>query len=283
MNEGELLLRDGRTAAYAEFGDPAGRPVLYCHGSPSSRLEPLFVGEETIARAGLRLVAPDRPGIGRSSPLRRVTFGGWTADAIQIVDHLGWDRFAVLGNSGGTGFAVACAALLLERVTRLALVSGAWRMDSPEAREGLQGMYATVQLLAKRAPWLLRLMFTMMGAGKPGDDDQKMAEFLAPPDAACMRSGDRAESGRRIMAEALRQEPRAAVDEMRLYLRDWDFELSRIRVPVVMHHGREDRNAPVAMARALAAAIPGAQLTEYPDEAHLSTLCNRFESVAGWL
>ena len=65
-----LTLPDGRTLAYAEFGAADGRPVQYCHGSPSSRLEPLLVGNDEWARQGLRLIAADRPGWAarRSSP-----------------------------------------------------------------------------------------------------------------------------------------------------------------------------------------------------------------------
>jgi pimeloyl-ACP methyl ester carboxylesterase len=61
-----LTLPDGRRLAYAEYGDPNGHPVFYFHGTPSSRLEPLILGDEAIAQSGLRVIAPDRPGVGQS-------------------------------------------------------------------------------------------------------------------------------------------------------------------------------------------------------------------------
>ena len=66
--EGSVRLPDGRAMAYAEWGDPAGRVVLGCHGSPSSRLERHVEDPADYLRWGVRLVVPDRPGFGRSDP-----------------------------------------------------------------------------------------------------------------------------------------------------------------------------------------------------------------------
>lgn len=97
-----IRLRDGRTLAYAEFGAPAGLPVIYCHGIPSSRAE----GELTLrgscaAQLGLRVIVPDRPGMGGSDfqPKRRVI--DWPSDVVELVDALQLGRFAMLGSSGG--------------------------------------------------------------------------------------------------------------------------------------------------------------------------------------
>ena len=63
----EVRLRDGRTIAYTEYGDPSGLPIVYCHGVPSSRAEgDLIVQGTTAAALGLRIAVPDRPGVGRS-------------------------------------------------------------------------------------------------------------------------------------------------------------------------------------------------------------------------
>src|SRR5262249_39080994 len=83
--------------SYAEFGRPEGDPVLYFHGSPSSRLEPLLLGDEMLGRLGLRVISPDRPGMGGSDfqPGRRIT--DWPADVTSLADAPGLDRFAVRG------------------------------------------------------------------------------------------------------------------------------------------------------------------------------------------
>ena len=98
--ENLLTLPDGRKLAYAEFGKPDGYPVLYCHGIPSSRLEPLLFGDGVLSQFGLRLIAPDRPGMGGSDFQTDRSFSDWPEDVGFLVETLGLDRFSVLGVSG---------------------------------------------------------------------------------------------------------------------------------------------------------------------------------------
>jgi pimeloyl-ACP methyl ester carboxylesterase len=82
--ESHIVLPDGRRLAYAEFGAHGGRPVLYFHGSPSSRLEPLLVGDKVWTRHGLRVIAPDRPGMGLSDFQPGRGFSHWPADVAAL-------------------------------------------------------------------------------------------------------------------------------------------------------------------------------------------------------
>ncbi|MEO0708111.1 MAG: alpha/beta hydrolase, partial [Cyanobacteria bacterium J06649_5] len=75
-----LTLPGDRRLAYADYGDPNGHPVLYFHGGGTSRLEPLLLGDDVFVRLGLRLIAPDRPGIGRSEFQPNRGFSDWTKD-----------------------------------------------------------------------------------------------------------------------------------------------------------------------------------------------------------
>src|SRR3954471_5104021 len=129
--EGSVRLRDGRTLAYAEWGDPGGWPVLGCHGSPSSRLERHVEDPGTSRRWGVRFVVPDRPGFGCSDPQpgRRVL--DWPDDVGQLLEHLGIDRFAVLSLSGGAAYALACAHVFADRVHAVGVLGGAPPPDVP--------------------------------------------------------------------------------------------------------------------------------------------------------
>jgi pimeloyl-ACP methyl ester carboxylesterase len=95
-----LRLKDGRKLAYAEYGDPSGRPVFYFHGFPSCHLE-ISLADETAKRLGVRLIALDRPGFGLSGFQRRREIDDWPDDVKEAAEQIGIRRFAALGVSGG--------------------------------------------------------------------------------------------------------------------------------------------------------------------------------------
>ena len=142
-------LRDGRSLAWSEVGDPLGRPVLFFHGCPDTR-RAAWSGHEAARRLGVRLIAANRPGYGASTPAapsyRRVA-----DDAVALADLLGLDRCGLLGMSVGGTYALACAAHHPDRVDAAALVATpgeAARMDPPWTRDDLdadgQGWYAAL-------------------------------------------------------------------------------------------------------------------------------------------
>src|SRR5437868_3450532 len=101
-------LPQGRQLAFAEYGDPTGYPVLFCHGWPSS----CTMGEltDTAAReVGVRIISPDRPGISGSGPPAERTLLDWPPVLERLVNHLGLDQFGMLGISGGAPYSFAGA------------------------------------------------------------------------------------------------------------------------------------------------------------------------------
>lgn len=281
--DSSLILPDGRRLGYAEFGDPGGAPVLYFHGSPSSRLEPLFIGDETWRRLGLRVIAPDRPGMGLSDFQPRRGFSDWPRDVTVLADALGIERFSVMGFSGGGPYVAVCAAKIPERIHSAVIVSGGWQMTTPEAREGLPFMNRIMLTFSRRAPALLRLLLTGMGSINQGEREKELAQFkkrLPAADHAALSEPGRLEAFGQGIRESLRQGTRGPAWDLRLVVHPFDFRLDEIRMPLHLFHGTLDRNSPVALARRAAAEIPGAQLTVYPEDAHLSTLCNHVEEFA---
>jgi pimeloyl-ACP methyl ester carboxylesterase len=123
-----LTLPDNRRLAYAEFGKPDGHPVFHFHGSPSSRLEPLLLGDDVFSQLGLRIIAPDRPGMGQSDFQPDRGFSDWSDDVVFLADALGLDKFSILGISGGCGYVAACAAKVPERLHSavIVLAHGQW-------------------------------------------------------------------------------------------------------------------------------------------------------------
>src|SRR5215510_3859408 len=180
-------LPDGRKLAYAEFGKADGFPVLFFHGAPSSRLEPLLIGDEAFAKINLRLISPDRPGMGGSDFQPNRGFSDWTPDVISLVEALGLKEFSILGNSGGGGYAAVCAARIPERLHNVVIVSGGWKMNQPEAMNNLPLRNRLVFILADKVPFLLKPILNMMAAPSQGEPEQQLAQLkptLHPADYA---------------------------------------------------------------------------------------------------
>jgi pimeloyl-ACP methyl ester carboxylesterase len=130
-------LPDGVRLSFREVGSATGRPVLYLHGTPSSRKEAGGQLAEVAATLGLRILAPDRPGYGRSS-FFRYDVRGYPEHLVDLLDMLELGQVGVIGVSGGGSYACACAALLGPRVTRTALIAS----TAPPDLEGVRAAWS---------------------------------------------------------------------------------------------------------------------------------------------
>ena len=98
-----------------------------------------FPDPATAADLGVRAITLDRPGIGGSDPQADHRVADWPADVTALADALGIDRFGVIGYSAGVPYALACAALIPERLTGVAVTNSASAMiylarEDPEVR-----------------------------------------------------------------------------------------------------------------------------------------------------
>jgi pimeloyl-ACP methyl ester carboxylesterase len=281
--DNRISLPDGRRLAYAEFGQPDAYPVLYFHGSPSSRLEPLLIGDEVLSQYGLRLIAPDRPGMGQSDFQPKRTFSDWPQDVLFLADQLGLGRFAVMGNSGGGPYVAICAARIPERLRSAVIVSGGWRMDWPEAKNNMPFVNRLVMTLAGKAPSILRLLLKAMRATSGSEREKELAQLkkrVPAVDYKAFAEGGRLEAFGQVMGECLRQGTKGAAWDMSLYVREFGFQLNEIKIPLQWFHGAQDENSPIALVQRVVAELPSAQLITYQTEAHLSTLCNHQDEIA---
>lgn len=283
----ELTLRDGRTLAYNVYGNPSGKPIIYCHGVPSSRVEgDLIINGVTASALGLRVIVPDRPGVGRSQaqPGRRIV--DWPNDVIDLAAALGLEAFAVLGSSGGAPYAAACGALIPSRARVVGVLGGMAPPDAPGFLSAMSGPLRMMFRLARSTPALLRgLLRLNLRAARGGGEraSQRMAKWAPEPDRIHLR---RAEVSRGFLAcfeEACRQGPAGPVEDMRLIARPWGFDLAAVKVPVLLWHGELDRNVPVVAGRYMAGAFPNCRATFYAADAHLSVPLNHQEEILGAL
>ncbi len=151
-----FTLPDGRRLSYNQYGPASGHPVFYFHGSPSSRLDIHLMAPDFLHQSPFRIISVDRPGMGRSDFQPGRGFSHWASDVAALAGELGLDKFAVLGVSGGGGYVAACARFIPDCLTAALIVSGAGRMDWPEATAGLPPQTKMIWKLAKRSPLLTR-------------------------------------------------------------------------------------------------------------------------------
>ncbi len=273
-------LADGRDLGWTEYGDAGGWPVLGFHGTPGSRLQ-VAVHEAPVLAAGVRLVAPDRPGYGFSTfqPGRRLV--DWPRDVEQLADHLGIDRFSVMGISGGGPHAAACAALLPGRVAAAAIVSGAGPLADPRAAEDMMRSNQVIASLARKRSPVLRVLADLQVALArrfPRQAIELMVKQLPPADAAVLRREDVNALFHHEVAAASRTTGRAVAQDFELFAADWGFALESIRVPVFLWQGDADRNVPPQHATLMHDLIPGSTLHTFEGEGHFLVI-ERLEAI----
>lgn len=270
-----IQLADGRVLGYAEYGAPAAPPLFLFHGLPGSRLDvpEMWPGE----LATVRVIAPDRPGMGTSTfqPGRRLT--DWAGDVRQLADSLGIQRFVVAGFSGGGPHALAVAHGLPDRVIAVGSIAGAGPIDTRAGRQALRQANPANRLifaLARRAPRLLSPVIAQHARAmtrNPAKVVQSAVRARSLPEADRLAMTDPRLRERIVAAapEAFRQGIGGVVYEAGICAQPWGFDLAAIKPPVRIWHGDQDSNVPVAMARHLAERIPGSRLTIFPGEGHL--------------
>jgi pimeloyl-ACP methyl ester carboxylesterase len=236
---------------------------------------------------GVRLISYDRPGYGGSDRMESRLVSDVAADVLAIANDLEIERFAVIGRSGGGPHALACAAMLPDRVTR----AGVLVSIAPLGAEGLDWFAGMAEsnvrefTTAAAAPESL-IEELVETAAKIKANPMSHVTTLGPE----LPEADRrvvADTGIRALlaknfAEALRDSAAGWIDDALAFCSPWGFNLSDIRVPVLLWHGEDDVFSPAAHARWMAGKIPNAELWVRPNAAHFGAL-EVVPDVLSWL
>jgi pimeloyl-ACP methyl ester carboxylesterase len=267
---------DGRRLATAVHGDPEGRPVFLLHGTPGSRIGPK-PRSAILHRLGVRLICFDRPGYGESDRLPGRRVADAAADVAAIADAFGLAKFAVVGRSGGGPHALACAALLPERVTKAAvLVSVAPR--EAEGLDWLDGMtewnlteygamaqgYERIAAVANAAADAVRANPASLLAKLHGDLPDSDRRVVADPGIRSLLLA--------TYAEGLRTSAHGWIDDDVAFHVPWGFDLATVTIPVLLWHGAGDTISPVSHVRWLAEHIPDPVVVVQAGAAHFGSL-----------
>ena len=259
-----MLLPDGRQLGYAEYGKPDGFPVFLLHGTPGSRL--WFSEDEPVAHTlGLRLIATDRPGYGLSTPKPGRSILGYPGDIEALADFLGIDRFSVIGTSGGSVYAAACAYALPERVAVAGLVASVHEFKDGQPPKNMCRENRSAFFLSRYFPWIVRYILNSGRKLMQTNPDkyiktvQLQVNHLCASDQEILKRKDSGQHMLMHMREAFRQNVWEGAAEPALLARPWGFNCSEISVPVQVWHGMEDTLAPIEPVREMVEQISNCQ------------------------
>lgn len=270
-----LNLRDGRTLAYNIYGDPAGYPVFYFHGSPGSRLEGIHAHKPGL-KHGIQVISSDRPGIGESDYHEKRTWRDWVTDVISLADHLGFERFSVMGASGGGPPTLACAYYIPDRLDSVADIGG-W---APNLDGSLYDHLSPIERIFGKTvntPVIFNLFYRVMDYFvKTQDGKTLLKNFQSSMGESDQRILDEDHDTVAFLAkdlkESFRQGHRGPAYDAILQYTDWGFKLEDIKIPVRIHHGTDDQMVPFEFSEAIHKRIPDSTLRSYPNMGHFSIL-----------
>jgi pimeloyl-ACP methyl ester carboxylesterase len=277
----------GRALRVLEDGDPGGVPVVTHHGTPGARLLPRRWIDDARER-GIRLIGYDRPGYGGSDRHPGRAVADAAEDVRAIADALGLDRFVTHGRSGGGPHALACAALLGDRVAAAATLASV----APHEAEGLDWMAGMGEDNVKEftaafagpealAAFLEPLAAEALVAG-PDELAEALDSVLSPPDKAVL-TGE--------MAEELVAELRAGIGERRAgwldddlaFVKPWGFDVRAIVVPVLLWQGRQDLMVPPTHGEWLGGRVGRVEPHVSDADGHLTLAVTRLGEIHAWL
>lgn len=273
MGYRRLRLSEG-FVEYVFDGPEDARDLLVFHvGTPSAavRWSGLI---KAAATAGMRVASYSRGGYGTSTRREGRSVADEAAITAALADHLGHPRFFVLGWSGGGPVALACAALLGDRVKACMSLAGsapraesgaAWQtFHSPEQHKEWEdlakGDMATLLPDFEQAVGFFGHVTVrkLRAIGGPADERGRSYDVEANIDRDLVRS----------MRRAVSHGYAGFLDDNLAQVRDWGFRVADVRVPVVIRQGALDRLVSIAQGRWLAATIPGARGVFLDDAGH---------------
>jgi pimeloyl-ACP methyl ester carboxylesterase len=262
VSERDVALPDGRVLHTYDTGPdsgPSGLTVLWHHGSPQTGALPDPL-RAAAADRGIRLLGYGRPSYGGSSPHPGRSIGSAAGDVAQIVDTIGIDRFAVMGTSGGGPHALACAALLPDRVRAAVTLGGPVPYTSDF--DWYAGMVAPngPRTAAEGREARARYAET----DEFDENSFTAADYGALAGAWASLGEDAGRAGR--------AGPDGLIDDDVALVSSWGFDVIRIETPVLLVHGGEDRVIPASHSEWLVRRLPAAELWFRPRDGHISVL-----------
>jgi pimeloyl-ACP methyl ester carboxylesterase len=261
--------RSGRTLEVHEYGDPLGHPAFFFHGLIGSHHQASYIAGQALDH-GLRIIAPNRPGVGRSEFVERRSALEVVPDVEDLASSLGLAEFSVIGISGGTPYALASLFRLGSRIRTATVISGMGPMSLRGALAGMDRRRRIALEVGSRAPALARKQCAGWARRFRADPERFLRRLVRTwPEA------DQALFAREAVFSLFLRDlhevfsegngPVTFVQDLRLY-RNFGFTPAALpkQPRVMIWHGIEDTIVPPAMAWALSRTLPSCELHLLP-------------------
>ncbi len=270
----------GTTVSWQVFGEPQGRPVVWCHGGLSSRLD-ARLAEPGARQAGVCLVSIDRPGIGLSSLVDAPTLARWPQIVGGVMDRLGHRTFSVAGWSAGGPFALACAHALGDRIEATATIAGVVPMHDRQRRRELGLILDRVLLrVAPSSPTAARAIVRAASMTPDRLLRRSLLDAALPAERVLLEAmEDRQLVG--FVREAVRAGGAGVAADYAAIGQPWGFEPEAVHAPVTVWHGEDDPLVPLSHARLLSERLPHADLRMLPGGGHFLPVTHAAEILGG--
>lgn len=276
---GKIKLKGNRSLCYAEYGRSDGKPVMFFHGTPSSRLQ-RYPDDSVTASLGVRLITIDRPGFGCSTfqPDRQLL--DWPDDVISLADSLGIGKFAVAGVSGGGPYAAVCAYKIPNRLTRAGMISSVGPTDVPKNLNGLYSSRKIGVFIARNFPGLLPYAIAIFQNPQRNPEIyfQKILEKLSKTDQEIITRPEIKHLLISCWLEGTSNGIKGFAHEGIIFSKSWGFQLEDIQTDVYIWHGDQDTSTPFIIAKNMSDQIPQSHLNILPDKGHF-LLFDQWEEI----
>lgn len=256
----------GRILGYVEYGDPAGKPLFFFHGWPSSRLHAKRL-EKVAKKLKVRIISLDRPGFGLSDYKPNRTLLDFPDDVMELADHLRIKRFAVLGVSGGGPYAAVCAYKIPQRITKAGVAVGLGPTNIKGNLDGMGLMNKFGWANYHRFP-ILRQISSFLGWFETRFLRTNFYSLFISKTDRLLATKSFNELTSKFRKEAFKQGFKAAALDLKLYTDNWGFDLREIKIPMFLWYGDADKSVSLNMGKYYASQIPNSKLKIYPNEGH---------------
>jgi pimeloyl-ACP methyl ester carboxylesterase len=231
---------------------------------------------------GLRIIAPDRPGIGLSDFQPGRTLLDWPVMLEELAAHVGAEKFHLMGWSGGGPYVLATAYAMPERVLSATICCGA----PPLRFLGFEHMFWIYRLMIRlREPFpsvlggLLRLGERISRGDPQRAPLRWLMQMLGAEDRRVLSDPEVFQVVREGILEALRRGPRSVIADADIYLSEWGFEVGAIRTLVHFWHGKEDRNISWKYSEQVAALMPQSTTEWLEKDGHYSLPITHVDAI----